>query len=144
LIYLLVFSLIFFPHPLLSGHLLATCVVAYCRSCCFPTLYQREPRRENTQIFIPRGKAAILVKTFFQVLKAIKNAPRTWEFATWDNSNPFNIKKLNLNNYFLYGEASFSGLAQLQVLNCNRNGLTKLDVTKCTQLRVLKCNDNNK
>jgi hypothetical protein len=35
-------------------------VVAYCRSCCFPTLYQREQRRKNTQIFIPRGKAAIL------------------------------------------------------------------------------------
>jgi len=35
-------------------------VVAYCRSCCIPTLYQREQRRKNTQIFIPRGKAAIL------------------------------------------------------------------------------------
>jgi hypothetical protein len=35
-------------------------VVAYCRSCCIPTLYQREQRRENTQNLSTRGKAAIL------------------------------------------------------------------------------------
>jgi hypothetical protein len=35
-------------------------VPAYCRSCCISTLYQREPARENSKIFIPRGKAAIL------------------------------------------------------------------------------------
>ena len=45
-------------------------VVAYCRSCCFPTLYQREPARENTLIFIPRGKAAILAICSLQAVES--------------------------------------------------------------------------
>jgi len=45
---------------------------AYCRSCGIPTLYQRVQRRENTQIFIPRGKAAILAICSLHAVAAMR------------------------------------------------------------------------
>ena len=95
-----------------------------------------------SQQYNPADVAVINALIVKNGLKAAQNAPETWEFATWNNSNPKNITKLNLNNRFLYGEASFAGLTQLKELTCNRNKLTKLDVTKCPQLFWLECKKN--
>ena len=76
-------------------------------------------------------------------LSAKPNAPESWEFAIWNDSNPKKITKLNLNNRLLCGEASFVGLTQLKKLKCNKNNLTKLDVSNCTQLKDLQCYRNS-
>jgi len=96
----------------------------------------------HAQEYNPADVAVINALIANNGLIAAKNAPGNWRFATWNNSIPKNIIKLNLNDEALYGEASFSELTQLQVLKCNRNGLTKLDVTKCTQLQILTCSNN--
>jgi hypothetical protein len=83
-------------------------------------------------------------------LYATPNAPETWEgFATWNDETPKKIVELELESYCLYmpcgnhtGSASFAGLTTLQRLGLERNRLTKIDVTNCTQLQTLNCEGN--
>jgi hypothetical protein len=67
-------------------------VVAYCRSCCIPTLYQREPARENTQNLIPRGKAAILAICSLNAVAAFSQYFPTTVFMIllWNSKHTFN------------------------------------------------------
>jgi len=101
------------------------------------------PLKMHAQEYNPADVEVINTLIKNNCLLAERNAPSIWEFATWDNSNPKKIIKLNLNNRFLCGEASFVGLTQLKKLTCKRNNLTKLDVSKCSQLQDLRCNKNS-
>ena len=75
-------------------------------------------------------------------LQATPNAPETWNFATWNNSNPKQIERLSLNHRNLTGEVSFAGLNNLNYLGCEKNNLTKIDVTNCTGLKQIWCSGN--
>lgn len=76
-------------------------------------------------------------------LKAAKNDPDNWSFATWDTSVPKKLTVLDVSLSNLSGVVDISGLTSLTELYCDNNSLTKLDVSGCAALEALFCNDNN-
>ncbi|MDR2926822.1 MAG: leucine-rich repeat domain-containing protein [Cytophagaceae bacterium] len=77
-------------------------------------------------------------------LQATPSAPETWfQFTAWSNSSPKQLIGITLRNKGLTGFASFAGLAALEVLYCDYNELTGLDVTNCTNLCILDCTYNS-
>ena len=79
-------------------------------------------------------------------LKASKNDPESWPFATWDDSTPKKLTDVDMEFpkfYSLNGEANFSGVASLVSLSCPNNSLTKLNMSGCTSLVYLDCRRND-
>ena len=64
-----------------------------------------------------------------------------WDFATWNAANPKELIRLDVSNQSLSGSASFANLTTLKRLNCGENAITTVDVTGCTNLDTLICND---
>ena len=75
-------------------------------------------------------------------LQATPNAPETWGFAWWNNETPKQIIGLSFYYYPIRGDISFAELKTLQSLDCGDLYVTGLDVTNCTQLKLLNCYAN--
>jgi len=52
------------------------------------------------------------------------------------------IVKLNLTKKGLRGELKLENFDNLEVLECDQNQLTSLDISKCPKLKVLDCGKN--
>ncbi len=75
-------------------------------------------------------------------LEAEKDAPYSWNFASWSNSAPSRIVYLTLDGKNLKGDVSFAGLSELTQLSCNSNQIVSLDVSGLTNLTTLSCSGN--
>ena len=74
-----------------------------------------------------------------------KDAPETWDFAFWSESEPFQLIELDFYSvdiFDLTGAVSFAGLAELTYLDCYGNSITALDLSGCVKLEFLDCSDN--
>ncbi len=60
----------------------------------------------------------------------------------WNTETPRRIQTLNLNKQGLTGHVVFGSLALLQIINCDGNELTGVDVSGLTKLSILNCDDN--
>ena len=94
---------------------------------------------------IPKKSATELAALKKLIAKAKKQGARVGEDVddpneyTWKNGKLVGICWKNVG---LFGAWDFSSLKNLKTLRCNKSGLSKLDVSKCTKLESLYCDHN--
>ena len=71
-----------------------------------------------------------------------KNTAQEWLNRHYPKSQRSNYVELVIIGKGLKGELSLEGFTNLEVLECNKNKLTKLDVSMCSKLKVLDCSYN--
>ncbi len=71
-------------------------------------------------------------------LRAVKDAPESWDFAGWDPVNNIqHLRELWLEDRGLTGDISFNGHRTINYLSLNNNQITSLDVRGCVKLDYL-------
>jgi hypothetical protein len=121
-----------------------TAVKALCASMlgvfCLTVINSAMAQNAEAQTYDPYAVEVINKLIDSNGLEATPDAPETWDFATWNDSNPKQLVRLVFERKGLHGNiVSLARLTSLQTLTCWKNAFDILDLADCTQLQTLYC-----